>query len=182
MRSLRWQISPGAVVLFALVYYFDSGGLVAALVPAALAHELGHIAALALCHIPVRRIRIDLSGVEIGYAGTLAGAKALFCLAAGPGAGALYALAACAAGTEYGCLTGAVSLSLSLFNLLPILPLDGGRIAAELLGEDAAERLSRLFALGLVAGGALLLVRYHSPIPLAMGLWLWICNPEKPPL
>ena len=88
-------------------------------------------------------------------------------------------------------MTAGVSLALGLFNLLPILPLDGGRAVACLggmfLSPVGAERMERIVAavtLGLVLGlGGVCLARGYGPGLLAMGLWLgktafW---PEKNP-
>ena len=176
MDRIRWHISPGALLLWAAVYFFDSQGLVSALVPAALVHELGHLAAMALCRVRVRQVRLDCFGVELDYAGLLRGPRALLCLAAGPAAGICYALAlpAMGLGSEYWRLSGAVSFCLSLFNLLPVLPLDGGRILLELAGERVCGVLSRVFAALAVLWGAAQLVKNHSPIPMAMGLWMML--------
>ena len=172
MAPLRWNVSAGAVLLFALLYFFDDAGWVAALVPAALAHELGHAAALRLCRARLRRISIGVFGIEREYAGVLSGMETLLALAAGPAAGFIYAVAACSTGTAYGSLSGALSFCLSVLNLLPALPLDGGRIVAELAGERFAAILARACALALTAGGTALLAARRAPALLIGGLWL----------
>ena len=178
VSAVRWEISAGAALLFALLYFFDDAGLVSALVPAALAHELGHAAALRLCGVRMRRVRIGVFGVELSYAGTLSGGRALFSIAAGPAAGALYAAAAflCARGESFWRLSGAISAALTAFNLLPALPLDGGRLAEELAGERRARKLSRVTAVCMALGGFALFTEYRTLSLLVMGLWLCVWN------
>ena len=172
MAPPRWNVSAGAVLLFALLYFFDDAGWVAALVPAVLAHELGHAAVLRLCRARLRRISVGVFGIEMEYAGVLSGMETLLALAAGPAAGLIYAVTACSTGTAYGSLSGALSFCLSVLNLLPALPLDGGRIVAELAGERVATVFSRVSALALTVGGAALLILRRAPALLAGGLWL----------
>ena len=52
----------------------------------------------------------------------------------------------------------AVNIVLGLFNLLPLLPLDGGRIVAGLLPEHLARSWARSERFGLVAVLACILV------------------------
>ena len=42
MKRVDWNINAGAILLYALMYFFDDIGLTAALIPAVLLHELGH--------------------------------------------------------------------------------------------------------------------------------------------
>ena len=174
MRALRWEFSPWAVLALALLYFFDGSGLLSALAPAVLVHELGHAAALAACGAHVHRVRLGLFGIELDYSGALNRGETLLCLAAGPVAGLLYALAACGPGSswEYLSFSGALSFCLSLFNLLPALPLDGGRILAELTRPRTAARVSLACAVLVTLSGGALLLRFHTPAPLGMGLWL----------
>ena len=87
-----------------------------------------------------------------GYAGGLGHALAA---AVGPAMGLLYALAASLLAARYNSawleLTAGVSLLLSAFNLLPALPLDGGRIlyhlSAALFGERVAARVTDITSL-----------------------------------
>lgn len=179
-RRIQWKISAGAAVAFALLWFFDADGLVAATVPAVLAHELGHAAALRLCGARLRRVSVGLAGIEINYVNLISRGRTALSLAAGPAAGLIYALTACRFGGEYLRLSGAVSFVLTIFNLLPVLPLDGGRLVAELTDEALAGTLSRVASLLLLAGGAALLFAYRAPALFAAGLWLTACNFRSP--
>ncbi len=162
MRKVKLQISAGAVLLAALIYYIgDAESLAALLIPAAV-HELGHIAAIYMLGLRISGFRAELKGFCIdyrGYAGALGHAAAAFM---GPAAGFLYAWAASWAGNRYGsnwlCLSAGASLLLSAFNCLPALPLDGGRITANLaiafLGNKRGGRFAELTS--LLTGAALL--------------------------
>jgi len=133
---------------------------------AAILHELGHLAALRLLRGRVEALRFRLSGAEICYRGTgiSYGGEVLLALA-GPGMNLLWAAVLALISRWYpedllyrfiGC-----HLVLALFNLLPALPLDGGRVLQSALetrfpleGEGYARRVSfavgaLLFLLGL---------------------------------
>ena len=127
---------------------------------AAILHELGHLVALRLLRGRVEALRFRLSGAEICYRGTgiSYGGEVLLALA-GPGMNLLWAAVLALASRWYpedflyrfiGC-----HLVLALFNLLPALPLDGGRVLQSALearfpleGECYARRVS--FAVGAV--------------------------------
>ena len=176
MKNAEWNVSAGAVLLFALMYFFDGTGVVSAAVPAVCAHELGHLLPLRFFGRRLRRVSLSLFGLEIDYTGVLHGASALLCIGGGPLTGLVYAFLACALGGDFWRMSGAVSFALTAFNLLPILPLDGGRLVAEITDEVFAEKLSRLSALLLTLGGAYIALRVHSLSLLLMGAWLTVCN------
>ena len=164
MRKERFSISAPAVVAAALVYYLaPTDKLLAVLLPVIL-HELGHILALRLLGLRICRFRIELKGLCMEYRGYAGGLGHALAAAAGPALGLLYALAASLLAVQYGNpwleLTAGVSLLLSAFNLLPALPLDGGRIlyhlSAALFGERVAARVTDITS--LVVGTTLLVL------------------------
>lgn len=176
MGGVRWKIDAGAVLLLALAYFFDTSGMLSAFVPAAAVHELGHALALRLSGSRVRRVSLSAFGLEMDYAGSLSGVRELFAIAAGPLAGLAFAVAASSVSGAFWPMSGALSFLLSVFNLLPVLPLDGGRLVAAVTDPELARKLSRIAALLLAAGGAGLLAAYRSPSLLAVGLWLAVYN------
>lgn len=130
-------------------------------------HELGHIAAARALGVEIREIRLLPFGgsarMENPY--SLPAARLAAVAAAGPAA-SLMAMLTAAALAQWGLVdadrAGALwrsSLTMLLFNLLPALPLDGGRIfycaMQRRLGESRALRLG--IWLGRALAGLLLL-------------------------
>lgn len=158
MKAGKTEISAGGVLLLAALYFFmDIRGL-AALALAVSAHELGHVAALRLCGSSIRGFRADLGGLLIIPDSGLSPGSELFCLAAGPFSGLLYAFfASCSSSGLLLCSSG-MSLALSLFNLLPCPPLDGGGITTAIFGPGVARCCGLLTALLLFISGFALCV------------------------
>lgn len=179
MRKI--EISAGAVFLLSLLYFFSDFETGAAIFTAIAVHELGHIALIELCGGNAKGLRMSVSGLCISYTG-LYGTSELIALLAGPAAGIILAYAASLFGNiyhnSYLLKTAAFSLVLSLYNLLPALPLDGGRALALILsgcfGETASakitEILSFLTGLGMLAAGLILLKNQFGIALFAAGI------------
>ena len=113
---------------------------------ALLMHELGHILVLHLCGVRVRRLRLGFGDVEmvtmpLGYCEELLSAWA------GPCMNFLIYFMLCHAAPAF----AVVNLLLGIYNLLPILPLDGGRMISAvlylLLPEETVWLISRVWSL-----------------------------------
>ena len=169
------SVTPGAWVLAALMLLILPLNWLLAAATAALFHEICHYFALRLCHIPVFHIQICGKGAAMDTA-PMGLRQEFFCALAGPAGGLLLLLffrqipriAICAAVQ-------------SLFNLLPLYPLDGGRalrcIALRLLPPNTAQFLliwtARLCLGGILLLGCLAAFRYHLgllPLILSLGL------------
>lgn len=186
MQRRNIMLSLAAVLLTACLYY--RGGVMLlpiVLLPVAV-HELSHILALLLLGQHITGFAIDARGLCICYDGTCTPAGHILAALAGPVGGAIYALAGL---TEFGWLKQSAGLSLLLtaFNLLPLEPLDGGRVFRLLcvltLGEARGEQLCRavnsaLLAL-LLAGGVVLAVWKKSTAPLAAAIWVLLFREEE---
>ncbi len=143
--EVKFKIHPSAIVIIAFFIWDKS---FAKLLLSAILHELGHAAAAFLAGRRSMVFTLSPFGWSL-YTGGLGGRGSLGVLLAGP----------------------AVSLALVpwlspetvwilLFNLIPVLPLDGGRIFSELFGERAALGLG-----GYALLGALLLCFLHDVFP-----------------
>lgn len=177
LPPFRLHLGAGFAVLFALSYFFDESGIVSALVPAVMIHELGHMAALVALGCPPRALNATLSGFSLDYSGRLEGMAEVICPAAGPAAGLAFAWLCSALGnyfeSGYLLLCAGAGLVINLFNLLPALPLDGGRLLSALVSRrlppPAAGRV--MLAVGLVVSLALIAAGvYFSYIGLGAAL------------
>jgi stage IV sporulation protein FB len=173
------SVSGGAVLLLAALWFFTGPDTFFALLTAAFFHEAGHICALRLSGCRVRMIRADAAGAELTADGGLGRRQELFALAAGPILGLVFALAAARLGTAFHSAfllrSAGISAVLSAFNLLPALPLDGGRIAAALWDNArACAALSFLSALVILCLGLVLLAKGMGAGLFIAGIWLML--------
>ena len=167
----RLRVQPAALLLWALAWFFDSGGIIAALLPGVLIHEMGHYLFLRLARLHPRSLSLGLFGLEMDYFGCLSGVSGFLVILAGPIFGLVWAIFAALQHGEYWSLTSGLSLSLSLVNLLPVLPLDGGRLLSYALG-GRSRPVSFACAVVLTAAGLVLALVWHTLPPLILSLWL----------
>ena len=176
MADLVTAVSPGFLLLAASLYFLGGGGALTAFLSAALAHELGHLLMMLLTGAAVKGIRVTACGPVIEYGGLLTARQEMGILAAGPAAGLLFACGCFLADTAYFEYAGAIALLATLFNLLPVIPMDGGRLLQLLLEETmpasgAAVVLrvcGSLCAVGVILTG----VYIRSAAAAAIGIWM----------
>lgn len=182
--SSKTEISGGAVLLLSLLYFLGGTVTLAALLTAALVHEAGHIAAIKLFGGRLRSYSFDISGMCIDYGGLGSVGAELAALLAGPAAGLMLAYFASllgnCTGMQFFLLLSGYSLMLSLLNLLPVLPLDGGMAllcaAIMLFGREKAaafaERSGMVLSIAIALLGLFLLGRNIGASLLVCGMWL----------
>ncbi|MBE6969436.1 MAG: hypothetical protein E7442_04870 [Ruminococcaceae bacterium] len=163
----RMSVSAGgALGLAALLFLVDLRYL-PALLTAALMHELGHMAALKLCRAELLELRLEFFGLCLVTTPPTSSAREAFCALCGPAAGLLWAVAI------HRChpLAAAFSLLLSAYNLLPALPLDGGRALLALCGRRWLLRLT-----GGSSAFFVLALALWAPLPMLLfpAFWLWL--------
>jgi len=176
MKRISYKISAGAILFFAAAYFFDDAGVVAAALPAVFVHELGHILALQAFGARINRVSVGVFGLEIDYAGFVSAPKTALALFAGPLFGGLYALTAVYIKNRFLMMSCSISLMLTVFNLLPVMPLDGGRLVACALAPEMARRLSMVCAVILALGGAISFVVFGSASLLIISAWIFVYN------
>jgi len=181
MKSFRCLVSLAAAII--IVSWPNSFELntFTALLAAVLIHEMGHIAAIYAVGMRIQRMALEPCGLRIEYGGDVEWKNEIVLTLAGPVFGMLYFFLCknfCAAPV----MSANLSLVYSAFNLLPVYPLDGGRIfsvwAENYLGLGKAESLCGFISNGIC--GALLLfgliyfLKGNGGALLSAGLWLLI--------
>ena len=162
----RLDLTPGFPAFLAAVWYFDSCGIFWPFLAALTVHERAHAAVLLLLGGRIESVRLSFAQVEL-RTGLLSDRTELWSTAAGPGINLLCGWLF----RRWMPAFAAVSLLLALFNLLPVWPLDGGRLLRTLLrmrwgaaGVDASQTLGLLFGLGLLAGAVFAARRWDAGV------------------
>lgn len=163
----RPKISYGFCALVCLLAWLDWRFCLWFLL-CALCHELGHLAAMKLCHVPLQRLTIGLEGAVIQTVFPNYQTEIL-CAGAGPLVGLILALVLMRIAPK----AAVVSFLLSGINLLPLYPLDGGRIFRGLLmlvfPATRAERIIHIVTVLICC--VLMLLACWGAVCLQMGLW-----------
>ena len=185
------SLSVAAVFLLICLYYRGGFMLLPIVVIPAAVHELSHILALRLLGQRITGIVPDARGLCICYDGPCSAAGHILAALAGPVGGAAYAFIASGLADAPGCEwihhSAGMSMLLTAYNLLPILPLDGGRILSvlctEYLGMERGTALfgkvSGVFLALLLTGSAALIVLKKTTIPLAAAIWLLLFQNDE---
>ena len=184
-------VRPSALLTPALFLLLtDTPILLAALLPAALLHELAHYAVLRLCG--VRAARFTLTGLGaslyVPELHRLSYGAELLSAAAGPLMNLLLWVLLSLTGREALTLFAGAQMVLGVLNLLPVRPMDGGRIlwlaTAYLTEPYTADRGAA--AVGLAASSALLALCLWLVLTTGSGLFLllgalWLAYRSLPP-
>lgn len=184
-------VRPSALLTPALFLLLtDTPVLLAALLPAALLHELAHYAVLRLCG--VRTARFTLTGLGaslyVPELHRLSYGAELLSAAAGPLMNLLLWVLLSLTGREELTLFAGAQMVLGVLYLLPVRPMDGGRIlwlaTAYLTEPYTADRVAA--AVGLAASSALLALCLWLVLTTGSGLFLllgalWLAYRSLPP-
>ncbi len=124
----RIDISPAFIAFLCAYYYFDPAQSFTAFLLSSALHEFGHIIALFACKRRIHTIKLRMSGIQIETA-PLSYIQEMIVAFAGPSVNFL--LLCCF--RNRAPLFAFVNFCLLAYNLLPLYPLDGGRIVRCLL-------------------------------------------------
>ena len=173
MNPSRWEITAPAALWFSWLYFWDRDGWITAAVPSILSHELGHALAVKLLGGRIIRVRLEMTGLTMECTSLPGKAAECAALLTGPLSGLLWSLFARSLPGEFFFRSFQAGLWLNLWNLLPSLSLDGGRILLLLTGSD------RLLRVGSILSGSLLLcvsILHHRVGFLPAGVYLILCT------
>ena len=167
-RLSKIELSPGFLAMLCAYFYFDPAETFFPFCLSVLLHEAGHLLCLRALCAPIYRIRISCCGAVI-CTDPLPYRRELMAAASGPCMN-LALLLLCL--RRYP-LTALINFGLLTYNLLPLYPLDGGRMlraALHLLLHDgaaaAAERWIAALCMADLGGCAV-----YAACVLHLGLW-----------
>lgn len=156
---MKIEIRPSFAILLGLLIALDPARLTLPFLLAAALHEAGHLICLRFCRVEVFHLRIGFSGAVL-YTAAMTRRQEALSAASGPAVNLLCGVAFAGRCPVFSRL----SLLLAGINLLPVFPLDGGRILSVLLPKSAAV-IGTATAAALVLGGCFACAYLH------MGLW-----------
>lgn len=168
------DVRPSAYIYIVILLFLMPIKWILAWMFAAGFHETCHFIAVKLSGGEIHRVIIGLSGAKI-ECGPLSRTKSLFAVLSGPVGGLLPLLFA-----RWIPRTALCCWLLSVYNLLPLLHLDGGRAIEILLGPKA--RAIQRISLILLSVGALYIsfVLHFGLLPLSLIAILWLKNRNTP--
>ncbi len=171
--------------MLSALYFFGGIKSVCAVLLAAAVHEAGHIISIVILRGKIRAVRFDASGFCMSCCGLDSSLKELVSILMGPVFGLLFAYLASYCGNalndSFLCEAAGVSMILSVFNLLPALPLDGGRalycmISSRIMAEKVLDVSGMLSGLVLVTCGLYFLGNEKGAAFLISGIWVLIAQ------
>ena len=186
--SRRFSLSPGAIFVLSFIYFFGGLSCLAAVILSVAVHEAGHAAAIRALGGKVKGLRFDTSGLCMYGTGAYSTAGEVITLLAGPLSGLVLAYICAKLGdsaqNNFLLRTSGISLALTAYNLLPALPLDGGRalccMLRGLIGERRCE--NAMYFIGLTTALALAILGICARatqlgiVLLASSVWLLIAQ------
>jgi stage IV sporulation protein FB len=195
MRLGQLEVSRGALLALALLYYLDDSGVMVRVLMASLLHELGHWGAIRAMGGGVTCLRLSCSGAELrlSAAHPLSHRQMFLAALAGPCVNLLLAwgsavLARHGMGETLYFFAG-LNLGLATFNLLPAGWLDGGKAIQHLWALFGREETgisivrggSLLVTILLLSAGGILLCQSGGKnfTLLIAGLWMTAAGSER---
>ena len=164
--GIRLNISPGVCIGAALCLLILPARWALGFLLAAMTHELAHIAALLLCGGKLHCVVLGMTGARM-EASSLTCGQSVFCSLAGPFAG--ISLLLLAEVFPEAALCGLVQ---GIYNLLPLYPLDGGRVLRLLLPEGV-HRGVEVFCLIFGSGFCLWMSMLSRELGGCLAVFLW---------
>lgn len=146
------------ILSFALLLEVDN---IIYLILFSILHELGHLLSLKICGGNADSLTLSFYGLALKYSNTLSRNKELIIIASGPMVNLLL----------YLVLRDNINLALFVLNMLPIFPLDGGRLVM-LFSYKLSVALSRVFTILIFVVSIIMVVKYKSFSLLLISIYL----------
>jgi len=179
MRNRRIVCSIILAFFFAFTLAWEKRLVFFAALLAIIIHEAGHIFALLALGFRIKGIKLELCGLRIDYGGGFFPVKETIVALSGPAAGIICFFLFNSGSNELLSSCSQLGLLYSLFNLLPVLPLDGGRVllclAQLMFGDDAVKFvsvLSQIMSAGFCIFGLLCMLKGEGNAMFSAALWL----------
>ena len=168
-------VDPRRYILFAVLLFLVPLPWMIAWVIAVTFHEICHLAAVKAFGGKIQKFSFGFSGADMQCSG-LAGKAYLLCVLAGPVGGLSLAFLG-----RWFPRVAICSWLLSIYNLLPISPLDGGQIVRTILGSRFICIIERIVLITLSAIALYMCIIAHlGLLPLIIVASLWIKNRKRP--
>lgn len=133
------RISAGAVLTVAALYFFSGAEGAITIFLAVFLHELGHASVILISGGKIKSISFTASGLSMVYTGMISQRAELISIIMGPAFGIICGAAA----YPYSQMLSYANFFLSAYNLLPALPLDGGRLLYSILANRKSIDIAR---------------------------------------
>lgn len=188
MQSSFFLLSPAAAAFFSSMLFLGDTESAAAVILASAVHEASHLIMLVVYDYRIASIEMNMNGLCIKYAGKEDMTSKFLSNISGPLGGVLFyileKLPGAAAFPQWLILSCRVSLFLSLFNLMPVFPLDGGYCAYVILGllvgfdisEKIIKALGALFSVMIITVGLAFIANDLGIGAMTAGMWLLCAN------
>ena len=137
-------------MFYSLILLLDTDQWLTALLPAVLSHELGHLFMIRATGGHIRSVRLEASGLCINADAFSSRRQELLCIAGGPAAGFVWAVLTLFFTGRWWIRASAAAFVINFFNLLPAMPLDGGRLLSVLTCSSRIVRGSSWITAGLL--------------------------------
>ncbi len=170
------KVDPRVYILIPILIFLVPLNWLAAWAIAVCFHEFCHLAVVKLCGGDIHNFSLGLGGANMVCV-DLPDRAYLISILAGPVGGLMLVLLG-----RWLPRLAICSWVLSVYNLLPVLPLDGGRAMRIFIKKETVFRITQritLITLSVLAGYVCFFTDF-GPLPLAVAVSLWLKNIKIP--